>query len=234
MSLSCLIIDDEPYARKLLLDYCGRISDLKVLGDFSNGLEALQYLNRHEVDFIFLDIKMPGITGIDMLNSLQKPPKVIFTTAFAEYAVDGFELDAVDYLLKPFDFPRFLKSLNKAEASLQSRKTESVQKPGSDFLFVKDGRELVKLQLNELLYIKGQKDYVMFVLKDRKVMSLMNLKDLEEELIKSDFVRIHQSFIINAQHIASVANDKVKVGHEFLPVSQSYKLSFKGFIEKFQ
>lgn len=234
MSLSCLIIDDEPYARKLLLDYSGRIPDLKVLGDFSNGLEALQYLNRHEVDFIFLDIKMPGITGIDMLNSLQKPPKVIFTTAFAEYAVDGFELDAVDYLLKPFDFPRFLKALNKAEASLQSRKTESVQKPGSDFLFVKDGRELVRLQLNELLYIKGQKDYVMFVLKDRKVMSLMNLKDLEEELNQKEFVRVHQSFIVNAQHIASISNDKVKVGTEFLPISQSYKLSFRSFIEKFQ
>ena len=117
MSLSCLIIDDEPFARKLLLDYCGRIPDLKVSGDFSNGLEALQYLNKSPVDFIFLDIKMPGISGIDMLNSLRNPPKVIFTTAFAEYAVDGFELDAVDYLLKPFDFPRFLKALNKVQVS---------------------------------------------------------------------------------------------------------------------
>ena len=234
MSMSCLIIDDEPFARKLLLDYCGRIPDLKVMGDFSNGLEALQYLNKRPVDFIFLDIKMPGITGIDMVNSLRNPPKVIFTTAFAEYAINGFELDAVDYLLKPFDFPRFLKAVNKMQASLQTKPSETAQATSSDFIFVKDGRELVKLQLNQILYIKGQKDYVMFVMKDKKVMSLMNLKGLEEDLIKSDFVRIHQSFIINAQHIASVANDKVKVGHEFLPVSQSYKLSFRSFIEKFQ
>lgn len=234
MSLSCLIIDDEPLARKLLLEYCSRMPDLKVLGDFSNGLEALQYLNKHSVDFIFLDIKMPGITGIDMLNSLRNPPKVIFTTAFAEYAIDGFELDAVDYLLKPFDFPRFLKAVNKVQVSLSPKSAEIVQSAASDFIFVKDGRELVKLQLKEILYIKGQKDYVMFVMKDRKVMSLMNMRDLEDELNQQGFVRIHQSFIVNAQHIASISNDKVNVRGEFLPISQSYKLSFRNFIEKFQ
>lgn len=234
MSLNCLIIDDEPFARKLLLEYCGRIPDLRVLGDFSNGLKALQYLNKHSVDFIFLDIKMPGITGIDMLNSLRNPPKVIFTTAFAEYAIDGFELDAVDYLLKPFDFPRFLKAVNKVQNSVQTKPSEATQVNTSDFIFVKDGRELVKLQLSEILYIKGQKDYVMFVLPDRKMMSLMNLRDLEVELNQKEFVRIHQSFIVNARHITSVSNDKVKVANEFLPISQSYKLSFKSFIEKFK
>lgn len=234
MSLSCLIIDDEPFARKLLLDYCGRIPDLKVSGDFSNGLEALQYLNKRLVDFIFLDIKMPGITGIDMVNSLRNPPKVIFTTAFAEFAIDGFELDAVDYLLKPFDFPRFLKAVNKMQASLQVKPVETAQATSSDFIFVKDGRELIKLQLNQILYVKGQKDYVMFVMKDKKVMSLMNLKDLEEELNQKEFVRIHQSFIVNAQHITSISNNKVKIGNEFLPISQSYKLSFRSFIEQFQ
>lgn len=234
MSLSCLIIDDEPLARKLLLEYCGRMPDLQVLGDFSNGLEALQYLNKHSVDFIFLDIKMPGVTGIDMLNSLRNPPKVVFTTAFAEYAIDGFELDAVDYLLKPFDFPRFLKAVNKVQASLSPKSVEPAPTTDTGFIFVKDGRDLVKLQLREILYIKGQKDYVMFVLKDRKVMSLMNLRDLEKELNEKEFVRIHQSFIVNAQHIASISNDKVKVGDEFLPISQSYKLSFRSFIEKYQ
>ena len=234
MSLNCLIIDDEPLARKLLLEYCSRMPDLVVKGNFSNGLEALQFLHKNSVDFIFLDIKMPGITGLDMINSLRNPPKVIFTTAFAEYAIDGFELDAVDYLLKPFDFPRFLKAVNKMQSSLKTKPSETAQSTSSNFIFVKDGRELIKLQLSEILYIKGQKDYVMFVMKDRKIMSLMNLKDLEEELNRKEYVRIHQSFIINAQHIASISNDKVKVGNEFLPISQSYKLGFRTFIEKFQ
>ncbi|MBO6497429.1 MAG: response regulator [Roseivirga sp.] len=234
MSLTCLIIDDEPFARKLLLDFCSRVPNLEVKGDFSNGVEALQYLNTQAVDFIFLDIKMPGITGIEMLNSLRNAPKVVFTTAFSEYAIDGFELDAVDYLLKPFDFLRFLKSVNKVQAALQPKSIDLSQASESDFLFVKDGRELVKLKLNEILYVKGQKDYVMFMLRDKKVMSLMNMKDLEEELKGKQFVRIHQSFIINAQHIESISNDRVKVGEEFLPISQSYKLSFRSFIEKFQ
>ena len=234
MSLTCLIIDDEPFARKLLLDFCSRVPNLEVMGDFSNGVEALQYLNTQAVDFIFLDIKMPGITGIEMLNSLRNAPKVVFTTAFSEYAIDGFELDAVDYLLKPFDFLRFLKSVNKVQAALQPKSIDLSQASESDFLFVKDGRELVKLKLNEILYVKGQKDYVMFMLRDKKVMSLMNMKDWEEKLKGKQFVRIHQSFIINAQHIESISNDRVKVGEEFLPISQSYKLSFRSFIEKFQ
>ncbi|PWL29796.1 response regulator [uncultured Roseivirga sp.] len=234
MSLTCLIIDDEPFARKLLLDFCSRVPNLEVKGDFSNGVEALQYLNIQAVDFIFLDIKMPGITGIEMLNSLRNAPKVVFTTAFSEYAIDGFELDAVDYLLKPFDFPRFLKSVNKVQTALQPKSIDISQKTESDFLFVKDGRELVKLKLNQILYVKGQKDYVMFMLSDKRVMSLMNMKGLEEELKGKQFVRIHQSFIINAQHIESISNDRVKVGEEFLPISQSYKLSFRSFIEKFQ
>jgi DNA-binding LytR/AlgR family response regulator len=234
MSLTCLIIDDEPFARKLLLDFCSRVPNLEVMGDFSNGVEALQYLNTQAVDFIFLDIKMPGITGIEMLNSLRNAPKAVFTTAFSEYAIDGFELDAVDYLLKPFDFPRFLKSVNKVQAALQPKPIDLPQATESDFLFVKDGRELVKLKFNQILYVKGQKDYVMFMLDDKKVMSLMNMKDLEEELKGKQFVRIHQSFIINAQHIESISNDRVKVGEEFLPISQSYKLSFRSFIEQLQ
>ncbi|WP_420385085.1 LytR/AlgR family response regulator transcription factor [Roseivirga sp.] len=234
MSLTCLIIDDEPFARKLLLDFCGRLPDVQVEGDFSNGLDAMQYLSQHPVDFIFLDIKMPGITGIEMINSLRNPPKVIFTTAFAEYAIDGFELDAIDYLLKPFDFSRFLKAINKVRSTLPQEPADKEKGASSGFIFVKDGRELTKLQLSDVLYIKGQKDYVMFVMRDRRVMSLMNLRDLEQELAGKAFVRIHQSYIINAHHIISISNDKVKVGSEFLPVSQSYKLSFRSFIEQFQ
>lgn len=234
MKIRCAIIDDEPFARKLLLDYCSRVPQLSVLGDFSNGLDALSFLNHNNVDLIFLDIKMPGITGIDLLKTLGNRPKVIFTTAFAEYAIDGFELDAIDYLLKPFDFPRFLKAVNKAFTSLPIEKTSilTIHPSQDDFLFVKDGRDLVKVQLNDILYIKGQKDYVMFITKNRKIMSLMNMRDLEQDLVQKAFVRIHQSYIINTQHIEVVANDKVRINSEYLPVSQTYRLRFREFLEK--
>jgi DNA-binding LytR/AlgR family response regulator len=236
MNLRCIIIDDEPFARKLLIDYCGKIPQLTLLADFSNGLEALSFLNRNDADLIFLDIKMPSISGIDLLKSINNRPKVIFTTAFAEYAIDGFELDAVDYLLKPFDFPRFLKAVNKALVAIPDEKSATIQPPKSqdDFLFVKDGRDLVKLYLNDILYIKGQKDYVMFIGRERKIMSLMNMKDLEADLSRQGFLRIHQSFIVNTKHIQVIANDKIKVNNEYLPVSQTYKLGFKEFLQKHQ
>lgn len=236
MNVRCIIIDDEPFARKLLIDYCSKIPQLTLLADFSNGLEALSFLNRNDADLIFLDIKMPSISGIDLLKSISNGPKVIFTTAFAEYAIDGFELDAVDYLLKPFDFPRFLKAVNKALVAMPEEKPAAIQppKPQDEFLFVKDGRDLVKLYLKEIMYIKGQKDYVMFIGRERKIMSLMNMRDLEVDLSAKGFLRIHQSFIVNTKHIEVIANDKIKVNNEYLPVSQTYKLGFKEFLQKHQ
>ena len=143
-------------------------------------------------------------------------------------------MDAIDYLLKPFDLPRFLKAINKAFTSFLIEKPTSSLNNSSqdDFLFVKDGRDLVKVQLDNILYIKGQKDYVMFITKSRKIMSLMNMKDLEQDLIKKAFVRIHQSYIINTQHIELVASDKVRVNSEYLPVSQTYRLTFREYLGK--
>lgn len=232
MSLKCLIIDDEPLARKLLTDYCKRVPFLELLADFSNGLEALTYLRNHKVDLIFLDIKMPDISGLDLSRVMQKKPMIIFTTAFAEYAVDAFELDAIDYLLKPFDFARFLKAVDKASTLTKPQPTEHINKAfEKDFMLVKDGRDLVKIELNTVRYIKGQKDYVMFVMPDRKVMTLMNMRDLEQELPVNLFIRIHQSYIVNVQHIESISNDKVSLDEVHLPISQSYKLAFKNFIK---
>ena len=231
MSLKCVIIDDEPLARKLLMDYCERVPFLDFLEDFSNGLEALSYLRNHNVDLIFLDIKMPDISGLDLSRAMQKKPMIIFTTAFAEYAVDAFELDAVDYLLKPFDFARFLKSVDRASTLRKSELVEEINPTSEkDFILVKEGRDLVKVELMTVRYIKGQKDYVMFVMPDKKVMTLMNMRDLERELPTNLFIRIHQSYIINVQHIASISNDKVFLNGSYLPISQSYKLAFKEFL----
>lgn len=233
MNLKCIVVDDEPMARKLLIDYCKRVPYLDLLEDFSNGLEALIYLGGHQVDLIFLDIKMPDISGLDLNRAMRKKPKIIFTTAFSEYAVDAFELDAIDYLLKPFDFARFLKSVDKAFSQLVSQSNKPISAPiEKDFMMVKDGRDLVKVDLNQVRYIKGQKDYVMFVLDEKKVMTLMNMRDLEKELPTQLFTRIHQSYIINVRHVESISNDKVAIGNEFIPISQSYKLAFKTFMNK--
>ncbi|MTI40875.1 LytR/AlgR family response regulator transcription factor [Fulvivirga lutimaris] len=236
MTLRCVIIEDEPMARKLLLDYCSRVSEIEVVKEFTNGLDALPYLNNNPIDLLFIDIKMPGITGVDLVKTLQNKPKIIFTTAFAEYAVDGFELDATDYLLKPFNFPRFIKAVNKVLSHTQASQpnTDGNKNTGGDYIFIKDGRDMVKVPLAEILYIKGQKDYVKFTLRNRKIMSLMNMKDLENSLAEKGFLRIHQSFIINTAQIEVVSNNSLKINGEFLPISQTYKQGFKKFLDKHQ
>lgn len=234
MKLKAIIIDDEPLARKLLSDFSEKIPFLEILGSFSNGLEALEFLKQHSPDLIFLDIQMPDITGLELLRVMRDQPQVIFTTAYAEYAVEGFELDATDYLLKPFDFPRFLKAVTKAFEKLPGQsQSESKEAEDTDFLFVKDGRELVKVRLSDIRYIKGQKDYVQFHTSNGKLMSLMKMRDLEQDLPSKGFLRIHQSFIVNTSHIEAIANDKVLIADEYLPVSQSYRQSFKAFLSKY-
>lgn len=228
MKIKSVIVDDEPYARKLLLEYCAKVDFLEVKGDFSNALDATSFINKQEVDLIFLDIKMPDITGLGMLGTLQNPPRVIFTTAFAEYALDGFELDAIDYLLKPFDFTRFLKAVNKAELHFsKAQLTDS-----DEFLFIKEGRNTVRLNLKHVKFIQGQKDYVQFSTSDRKVMSLMNMKDLEKDLSPKGFLRIHQSYLINTNHISSISPEKVCIDKQEFPVSQSYKYVVREYLSK--
>ena len=236
--MKVLIIEDEELAAQRLSQLIAEIEPgVEIAGPFDTVTASVAHLKTKPVyDLIFLDIKMPSISGMDLLKSINNRPKVIFTTPFSEFAIDGFELDAVDYLLKPFDFPRFLKAVNKAFSAFPNEKLVTIQQPKSqdDFLFVKDGRDLVKLYLNDILYIKGQKDYVMFISRERKIMSLMNMKNLEADLSGQGFLRIHQSFIVNTKHIQVIANDKVKVNNEYLPVSQTYKLSFKEFLQKHQ
>lgn len=234
MKLNAIIIDDEPLARQLLQDFAEKVPFLEICGTFSNGLDALEKLRKTAIDLVFLDIQMPDITGLELLQAVPHKPQVIFTTAYAEYAVEGFNLDATDYLLKPFDFARFLKSVNKAYAKLPDKKpAEPVVEPKEQFLFVKDGRELVKVLFRDIRYIRGQKDYVMFITPERKLMSLMTMKELETDLPSDQFLRIHQSYIINKSHIDSITSDRVQIAGEYLPVSQSYKQSFKTFLAQF-
>ena len=231
--IRCLIVDDEPYARKLLEEFIQKLPELTLVGVAADALSARNVLSKQKVDVLFLDIQMPDLTGIDFLKSTSHKPLVIFTTAFAEYALEGFELDAVDYLLKPFDFNRFLKSVNKIteRMDLGSRKQEKESGKEKDFLFVKDGYKLVKVDLKSVIYLKGSREYVTFVSNSSKVMSLLSLKDLEEDL-PSDFVRIHHSFIVRIDAIQSISKEEVTIGGESLPIGATYKKRFLDKIER--
>ncbi len=231
--IRCLIVDDEPYARKLLEEFIQKLPELTLVGAAADALSARSILSKQKVDVLFLDIQMPDLTGIDFLKSTTHRPLVIFTTAFAEYALEGFELDAVDYLLKPFDFNRFLKAVNKITERLPSgeNRIEKDKTAERDFLFVKDGYKLVKVDLKSVLYIKGSREYVTFVSENSKVMSLLSLKDLEEDL-PSDFVRIHHSFIVRINAIQSVTKEEVTIGGESLPIGATYKKRFLERIER--
>jgi two-component system, LytTR family, response regulator len=227
--IRCVVIDDEPLARQLLSDFIKKVPELQLEGTFSSALKSLELLRKKQVDVLFLDIQMPDITGIEFLKTLENRPLVVFTTAFAEHALEGYELDVADYLLKPFDFNRFLKSVNKITQRLTSA-TKSENNKKADSIFVKDGTKLVKIELNSIRYIKGSREYVTIVTNDKKIMSLQTMKNLEEEL-PADFVRIHNSYIVPLPAIDTVFKNKIEIGRESFPIGITYK---KKFFEELQ
>jgi two-component system LytT family response regulator len=226
--IHCIIIDDEPLARQMLKDFISKVPNLTLVGDYSSPLKAMDVLSKNAVDALFLDIQMPGITGIDFLKTLNKKLHIIFTTAYPQYAIEGFELDAVDYLLKPFDFNRFLKAVNKLTSvvgnSLPVSKPE-VSAEGHQFIFVKDGTKLIKIDFDSILYIEGFGDYVKVVAKGKTITSLKNLKDLQSEL-PEHFIRIHNSYIISVKAIDAIHQNNVLIGEKSVPIGITYKKSF--------
>ncbi len=245
---SCIIIEDEPLARNLMEAYVNKVSHLNLLHSFGNPLEALEFLRNNSVDILFSDIQMPEVTGITLLKILQKKPLVILTTAYSEYALEGYELEVFDYLLKPISLERFLKSVEKASKRLEESQKKTVEKPIADvinfernesIIFVKDGTKLVKIRLSDILYIEGLKDYVCIHVKDKdytikKVVTLQTMKSLEAQLPENQFIRIHNSFIISFDAIDAIDKEKVQIGKNFIPISDTYKKVFKEFIEKKQ
>lgn len=239
MKINCLVVEDEPLARNLMTAYIEKIPYLNLLQACSNPLEAIDFLRENPVDLLFLDVQMPEITGITLLKIVQKKPLVILTTAYSEYALEGYEHDVMDYLLKPITFERFLKAVEKAHARLSNassttvvqekvvNSSESVQ----PFIFVKDGTKLVKIKLNDILYVEGLKDYVTIHTRTQKVVTLQRLKTLEEELPENKFIRIHNSFIVAFEAIEAIEKEKVQIGSVFIPISDTYRKSFKEFID---
>lgn len=257
MTLTCIIVEDEPLARNLLTQYVLKTPTLTLLQAFGNPLEAMAFLRSHPTDILFLDIQMPEITGITLLKVLQKKPIVILTTAYSEYAIEGYELDVTDYLLKPVTFERFLKAVEKATQRIAStsskpdapnqKNTEggqndiattatishSIENTASQpFIFVKDGTKLVKVRLNDILYIEGLKDYVTIFTKQKKIVTLQRMKVLETQLPENQFVRIHNSYLISLEAIDVVHKERVQIGETYLPISDTYRKTFKEFIER--
>ncbi|MBL7815659.1 MAG: response regulator transcription factor [Saprospiraceae bacterium] len=251
MNLTCIIVEDEPLARNLLTQYVLKTPSLSLLQAFSNPLEALAFLRNNPTDILFSDIQMPEITGITLLKVLPKKPIVILTTAYSEYAIEGYELDVTDYLLKPITFERFLKSVEKARQRLSSAQnneqteepkpyTEGGQIESSNsentllqpYIFVKDGTKLVKVRLNDILYIEGLKDYVAIFTKQKKIVSLQRMKVLETQLPDNQFIRIHNSYLVSLEAIDVIHKEKVQIGDVYLPISDTYRKAFREFIER--
>jgi two-component system, LytTR family, response regulator len=237
VNLKCVIVEDEPLARNLMIDYVSKVPYLTLIEACSNPLKALEVLRVHQIDLLFLDIQMPEITGINFLKTLQKKPLVILTTAYSEYAIESYELDVVDYLLKPITFDRFLKAVDKANQRASHPQPVSVTRPGelpTPFVFVKDGTKLVKVMWDEILYVEGLKDYVTIHTRTQKVITLQRLKTLETQLPADRFVRVHHSYIIAIKAIDAIHKGEVQIGNAMIPISDSYKKAFRDIIEKNQ
>lgn len=238
MNISCLIVDDEPLARNLLKEYVGKVPYLELKGTCANAMEAMEVVRRESVDLLLLDIQMPDITGTTFIKTLQRRPLVIFTTAYSEYALESYELDVVDYLLKPVTFERFLRAIDKASQRLApggkpvpSVKTEGSE-PESSFIFIKDGTKLVKVRWEDIQYIEGLKDYVTIHTRDQKIVTLQRLKALETQLPANRFIRIHNSYIVALGAIEVIHKNDVQIGKAMLPVSDTYRKAFREFVER--
>jgi len=234
--MNCIIIEDQPPAQRILKKYIDDMGTLTLKGTFSDALQAMEFLKSASVDLIFLDIHLPKISGIDFLKTMPNPPQVIFTTAFPDYALEGYELDVVDYLLKPFSFQRFVKAVSKVSVKNQPAQptaTQASAQPKEQEIFIKSGYEHIRVAIHDIVYIKSDADYTEIHLQEKKYLSSEPLRFWEEKLDSQQFVRIHKSYIINASKIEKIIGNQVYLsGKATLPVGRAYKDGFrKRFID---
>lgn len=233
MKIKCLVIDDERLAREYIKNYISKVPELELMGDFNSPLKATELIKKGEVDLIFIDIQMPDITGIEFIKSLTHKPEVIFTTAYQEYALEGFNLSAIDYLLKPFSFERFFQAVNKVIDKLESKVGANYLTPqlpeqsettfAETYLTIRADRKFYKINFEDIKYIEGQKAYVTFHTNKRRITALASLKELEESLPKKLFIRIHKSYIVAIHEILSLEGNILEVDDLKLPVGKMYK-----------
>lgn len=222
--INCLIIDDEPFARELLEGYVAKMPSLNLVASCEHVFEALEVLQRERIDLLFSDINMPQVNGIEFLRSLPNPPYVIFVTASPHYALEGFELDALDYVVKPVSFPRFLKAVNKAMSLLSSQPT-AVAAPAPQFLFVKEGNSLQRVLFDEIYYVEGLRDYIRIVLRNRFVVTYLRMSRIEDQLPANRFIRIQKSYIVRLDAIRAITGNEVELYDlpEKLPIGKQHK-----------
>jgi two-component system, LytTR family, response regulator len=238
MKINCIAIDDEPLALDIIRDYCSKVAFLNLLKTFDNAIESIEYIRSNKVDLIFLDIQMEELTGIQLLNALKQRPFVIFTTAYERYALQGFELDVVDYMLKPISFERFIRGVNKVyermqiDAEVARPDNGKPRAPETSFFFVKTETRMERIENNDVLYVEGMGDYWRIVTKTRRIMTLMNAKKLEEVLREPQFCRVHKSFFVALDKIESIERNRIKIGDQYIPVSETYHKAFFDLVER--
>lgn len=223
MRITCVIIDDEPIARKGLKEYIADVDFLEIIGEFDSPLKATELISSGDVQLLFLDIQMPRITGLDFFKSLPHPPPVIFTTAYPQYALEGFEVNALDYLVKPFTFERFLKAVLKAKEYYEVRESNLAPEKTSDYFFIKADNKLVKIMFDELLYVEALQNYVTIHTPSKKYMTYLTFKAVEDYLPPDKFIKVHKSYIVAASKIDSIEGNDIRIGQQHIPISRNQK-----------
>ncbi|WP_179334540.1 LytR/AlgR family response regulator transcription factor [Winogradskyella costae] len=233
--MKCIIIDDEPLAIDVIESYCQALGAVEVISTFTNAIEALDFINNNRIDLVFSDIEMPNISGIELIRSLEgKVPYFIFTTAYPEYALEGFDLNAVDYLMKPIPFPRFLKAVNRVKEMIKLNGVSTSVNMSSaggeaaahedDFIFVKSEYENVKIDINGIKHIQGLKDYLKIHSENTKpILTLMSFKEMQSKLPEAMFIRVHRSYLVNVNKITSIQKNRIIIKEERIPIGESYK-----------
>jgi DNA-binding LytR/AlgR family response regulator len=225
MNINCIVIDDEPLARKGLKEYIADVDFLNLIGEFDSPLKAADLISRGEVQLLFLDIQMPKITGLDFFKTLQNPPPVIFTTAYPQYALDGFEMNALDYLVKPVSFDRFLKAAFRSKEFYEVREKNhaGTSGPAADYFFIKADNKLVKLMYDDILFAEALQNYVVIHTKDKKYMTYLTFKSVEDYLPSDKFIKTHKSFIVSAAKIESIEGNDIRIGTHHILISRNLK-----------
>ncbi len=226
--LSCIIIEDEPLALEKTRDFVTKVPFLQLAATFDNALDGMAYLNSHKVDLLFLDINMDELSGIELLENIRIDSQVIITTAYQEYALKGYELRITDYLLKPFTFNRFLQAVNKAQENINQRSEDKK----IDFIFVKTENRLEKVMINEILYIEGMRDYLRIHTTHKKIMTLQGFSELEQMIPSTLVCRVHKSYMVAINKIESIERNRIKIGDQYIPISDTYKEGFLQLISQ--
>lgn len=229
--MQCIIIDDEPVARKILREFTAQVHFLELTAEFETAVKAEAFLRDNTADILFLDIEMPKLSGLDFLKRAAIQPLVILTTAYPEYALEGYELDIIDYLLKPIPFNRFLKAVQKAKEYAELKSANAAH-PLSSGLFVRSERRIEKIQLKDILYIESMGNYVNIYTENKKIIAYLTMKGLESQLPPNDFIKIHQSFLISFSHINAIEGNNIKIKDKLLPISRNYRDAVMQVIEQ--